>query len=314
VSDALGDRVQHWITHNEPWVAAFLGHLYGVHAPGLRDWRAAILAGHHILVSHAAATEVLRQTVSDAVVGMALDCRPALPASSSEADIEATIHFDGLRNRWFFDPVFGRGYPDDILEALIRLGRVDSDLSFIHAGDMERIATPIDFLGLNYYTTTRVAAGSEESEAPERPPGPDQEDGFTEMGWRIDPEGLREYLVWIHERYEPASIVITENGASYSEGPDEMGVVNESRRIDYLRLHIEAMAAAVSDGVPVDGYFVWSLLDNVEWTHGFEQRFGLVWVDPETLARTPKASFGWYRDSISPGGWASGACQSARYR
>jgi len=216
----------------------------------------------------------------------------------------ATAHFDGFRNRWFFDPLFGRGYPQDILEAFVRLGRVDRDLSFVHPGDLERIAAPIDFLGLNYYTTTRVGAGSEETDAPARPPGRSIEPGFTEMGWRIDPAGLRSFLGRIHTEYRPPSIVVTENGASYSDGPDETGVIDDSRRIDYLRLHIEAVTAAVGDGVPVNGYFVWSLLDNVEWTHGFDQRFGLVWVDPENLARIPKASFQWYRESISPHGWA----------
>jgi beta-glucosidase len=310
----LGDRVRRWITHNEPWVATYLGHLFGVHPPGIRDWETAVRAGHHMLLSHGDAVIALRRAVSGAKIGIALDCRPALPASDAEADRLATAHFDGFRNRWFFDPVFGKGYPQDILEAFIRLGRVDPDPSFIRPGDMEAIAAPIDFLGLNYYTATRVSAGSEEDDAPARLPGPNQESGFTEMGWAIDPAGLVSLLGRIHSEYRPASIVITENGASYSDGPDATGDVDDSRRIDYLGDHIEAMTVAMGEGVPIDGYFVWSLLDNVEWTHGFEQRFGLVWVDPDTLVRIPKASFEWYRESISPHGWARRAVYEARSR
>jgi beta-glucosidase len=295
----LGGRVTDWITHNEPWVATVLGHIEGVFAPGMTDWETGLRVAHHILVSHGAATDAIRERSPGAQVGIAIDCRPVSPASDSPEDISATRHFDGFRNRWFFDPVFGRGYPEDMVEAYARAGRIPDGLeSFVEPGDMDLIATPIDFLGLNYYTTLSGAAGHEESEESDSESGPEAAPGHTEMGWRIDAGGLTDYLVHLADAYRPASIVVTENGASYSDGPDSDGQVNDDRRIDYLRLHVEAVLEAKKRGVPVDGYFVWSLLDNLEWTHGYDQRFGLVWVDHHTSQRIPKKSFQWYAELI----------------
>ncbi len=296
VADGLGDVVTHWITQNEPWVAAFLGHRDGVFAPGLTDWNAALTAAHHLLLSHGRAVETIRDKVASARVGIAIDCRPATPASS--IDIDATRHFDGFRNRWFFDPIFGRGYPGDILGAYSSAGRIVDPPEFVHDGDMATIATPLDFLGLNYYTTTVVSSGSEEEDEPFRPPGVDQPDGVTEMGWLIDPEGLRDYLVHLSTEYSPPSIAVTENGASYSSAPDPDGEVHDALRIDYLESHIAAVVEAIEMGVPVEGYFVWSFLDNIEWVMGTSQRFGLVWVDFESLERVPKESFYWYQAKI----------------
>jgi beta-glucosidase len=292
VAEAIGDRVSTWITINEPWVAAYLGHLYGVFAPGLEDWSTALRAGHHLLLAHGRAGRLLPGRV-----GIAIDCRPATPATP--ADVEATRHFDGFRNRWFFDPVFGRGYPEDILDDYAAAGRlVASNPDFVRGGDIEEIAAPIDFLGLNYYTTSVIRSGEEEIDDPALPPGAPAETGHTEMGWRIDPLGLRDYLVEVNERYLPASIVVTENGASYGDGPDGGGRVVDRRRIEYLGSHIDAVLQARELGVPADGYFVWSLLDNLEWTQGFSQRFGLVWVDHQTQHRIPKESYDWYRRRI----------------
>ncbi len=313
VADSLGDRVKHWITHNEPWVATYLGHLYGVFAPGIRDWETAIEVGHNILLSHGRAVEAIRDTVDSASVGISLDCRPNSPATESAEDRAAAKHFDGFRNRWFFDPIFGRGYPEDMLRAFHVEGRIDGlEPSFVRGGDLDQIATPIDFLGLNYYTTASVAAGTEESDNAERPPGPDQPEGYTEMGWAIDPHGLRDYLGLVNSRYQPRSIVVTENGASYSDGPGDGGVIGDQRRIDYLQGHVEAVVAAAEAGVPVDGYFVWSLLDNLEWTQGFDQRFGLVWVDHETQKRRPKQSFHWYGELVAGESRSSRALEAAR--
>ena len=297
VVDALGDGVDHWITHNEPWVASMLGYREGVFAPGERSWRTALAAAHHLLLSHGRAVDVIRSALPDAVVGIALDCRPSRPASDDPTDVAAHRHFDGFRNRWFFDPVFGRGYPADVLETYEALGRIDR--SMIHDGDMGVIARPIDFLGLNYYTSLDVSAGHEESEDTGVPPGAPARDGYTEMGWAITPDAFRDYLVHLGERYNPKAIVITENGASYSDGPDESGGVDDRRRIAYLQAHIAAVDEARRAGARVDGYFVWSLLDNLEWTAGFSQRFGIVWVDHQTQQRVPKASFDWYRDLIA---------------
>lgn len=296
VADTLGDLVGHWITHNEPWVAAYLGHLYGAHAPGRQDWPAALAAAHHILLSHGMAVAGLRPNLGQARIGIALDCRPARARTDSPADIEATRHFEGFRNRWFFDPVLGGGYPDDMMEIFTREGRLDHDL--IHPGDLDTIAADLDFIGLNYYTTVSVAAGEEETDDPELPPGPEPAEGYTEMGWAIDPAGLEAYLHHLHRRYRLPSLVVTENGASFSTGPDEEGVVDDIRRISYLDDHLKAVLRARAAGVPVDGYFVWSLLDNLEWTLGFGQRFGLVWVDHQSQERIPKESYRWYRETI----------------
>lgn len=297
VADAVGDLVGHWITQNEPWVAAYLGHLYGVHAPGHRDWAKALAAAHHILLSHGMAVTVLRERLGVARIGIALDCRPARPRTDSPDDIEATRHFDGFRNRWFFDPVFGRGYPSDIWSAYARHDRLDPGL--IRPGDMDAIEADIDFLGLNYYTTVSVASGEEETDDPEETPGPNPPEGYTEMGWAIDPSGLDAYLRHLNERYRPASLVVTENGVSFSTAPDASGVVPDTGRIDFLGDHIDAVLQARRDGVPVHGYFVWSLLDNLEWALGFDQRFGLVFVDHDTQRRIPKMSYEWYREEIS---------------
>ena len=299
MADRLGDLVGNWITQNEPWVAAMLGHLEGVFAPGTTDWETALTAGHHLLLSHGRALAEISERLPGSRVGIALDCRPAAPASRSESDVAATRHFDGYRNRWFFDPIFGKGYPDDMVAAYSDRGRLPGGLDgFVEPGDLEIISQPIDFLGLNYYTTTEVSAGSEESESGDVPPGPDPPEGYTEMGWKVDPDGLTSYLGEIHDRYRPTSVLITENGASYSTGPGPDGVIDDQARIAYLDAHVRAIGEAREQGVPVDGYFVWSLLDNLEWTQGYAQRFGLVWVDHETSERTPKASFHWYRDLI----------------
>ena len=292
VADALGDGVTHWITHNEPWVTAMLGYRDGVFAPGIQDWRTALTASHHVLLSHGRAVEEIRSRVADPSVGIAIDCRPVEAMSQSEEDEVAAQHFDGFRNRWFFDPVFGKGYPDDMMNSYRARGRLDPTV--IAPGDLDVMATPIDFLGLNYYTTVKVGAGAEESDDTEVEPGMDPPAGYTETGWRIDPEGLAGYLEQLSIEYSPASILVTENGASYSDGPDAEGVIDDQRRISYLRAHIAAIGRAREKGVPVDGYFVWSFMDNLEWLDGFSQKFGLVWVDRDTGQRIPKQSFDWY--------------------
>ena len=303
VGRSLGDRVHHWITHNEPWVAAFLGHFTGDFAPGLSDGGTALRAAHHILLSHGRAVDVLRSTSPGCEVGIALDCRPSTPASDDPADVAARHHFDGFRNRWFFDPVFGTGYPDDMVEAHRARGRIPGatgdPIPWDLDGDLHAIAAPIDFLGLNYYTSLVRGAGQEESEESGVAPGPDVPEGYTEMGWPITPDAFAEYLVHVHETYRPAAMVITENGASYSDGPDPDGTIDDQRRIAYLDAHVDAVARAAAAGVPMTGYFVWSLLDNLEWTSGYAQRFGLVWVDHATGERIPKASARWYRDRIA---------------
>lgn len=296
VADHLGHKVRNWMTINEPWVVAFLGHLEGIFAPGLTDWPATLAAAHHQLMAHGSAVRTIKERFPEANVGISLDCRPAVPASSSEADVVAANHFDGFRNRWFFDPVFGRGYPDDMVVAYEAAGRLDATL--IRPGDEDLIATPVDFCGVNYYTSIRVAAGKEERDDAEGPVGADPPDGLTEMGWLIDPDALERFLLRIHKEWAPPSIVVTENGASYSDGPGPDGRVHDRRRIDYVDAHIRAVERARERGAPVNGYFVWSFLDNLEWRAGYSQRFGLVWVDHGTQERILKDSAYWYRDRI----------------
>lgn len=302
VVEDLGDLVGDWYTINEPWVISMLGYQEGVFAPGISNWNSALRAAHHLLLAHGTAADEIRRLAPDARVGLAIDCRPASPATGSHDDAEATVHFDGYRNRWFFDPVFGRGYPEETARAFEDRGRLPGGLdAFVRAGDMEAIATPIDFVGLNYYTTLQISAEADEADEPAVEPGPNPAEGHTEMGWRIDASGLESFLVRLHEDYSPPSIVISENGASYSDEPAADEQVHDQRRVDYLSTHIAAVERARAAGVPVDGYFVWSLLDNLEWTSGYSQRFGLVWVDHTTGDRIPKDSFHWYAGRIRSG-------------
>ena len=280
----LGDRVRHWITQNEPWVISWLGYGLGVHAPGRTSDSDALAAGHHILLAHGRAAEVLRREAPDSEVGIAVDLVPMYPFSDTEADIEAAHREDGFRNRWFLDAVLGRGYPEDMLERYAEI------LPPIADGDLETIAAPLDFLGINYYTRNVVRAGVGEVAM----------DGaeHTDMGWEVYPDGLRDLLVRLHAEYELPDLYITENGAAFPDSRNN-GTVRDPRRIAYLGGHLDAVASAIADGVPVRGYFLWSLLDNFEWAFGYSRRFGIVYVDFETLERVPKDSFAWYRDFIA---------------
>jgi beta-glucosidase len=295
MTDRLGDRVDHWITINEPWVVAMLGHRDGVFAPGTKDMAEALRVAHHLLLGHGRAAEVIRSNVERPVLSISLDCRPAQPASDREGDVEATRHFDGFRNRWFFDPLFGLGYPEDMLEDYRARGILEPEdaRSLLRDGDLEVIATRPDILGINYYTTVEVRAGQQEDETSAVPAGTDPPEGHTEMGWRIDPAGLGAFLDRVVADYAPERIAITENGASFSDAPGPDGRVRDARRTRYLHDHLEALLDARDRGVPVVGYLPWSLLDNLEWTAGFAQRFGLVHVDFATGERTIKDSARW---------------------
>lgn len=296
MADRYGDRVSRWITINEPWVSSFLGHLYGVFAPGISNWQTALRSAHHQLVAHGEAVRAIRSRCPDASVGLALDCRPATPVSPTPEDTAAAIHFDGFRNRWFFDPVFGKGYPSDMVASYTDLGRLPDDL--IHDGDMEAIAEDIDFCGINFYTSLTVHSASAELDLAEGIVGAPAEPGFTEMGWRIDPDALGRFLRRVHSEWKPASIIVTENGASFSDDPSINGGVQDARRTDYLAAHIQQVEQVRNEGIAVDGYFVWSFLDNLEWVSGFDQRFGLVHVDHDSQQRVIKDSGLWYRDHI----------------
>jgi len=285
----LGDRVSRWITQNEPWVIAWLGYGRGEHAPGRRSDRDAFAAVHHVLLSHGRALEVIRRDCPDAQVGITIDVIPIHPLTAAEEDLVATCEEDGFRNRWILDPVLRGSYPEDMLRRFARL------LPTIEDGDLDAISAPIDFLGVNYYRRHVVKAGPNGS-------GPvvvEVEGGeHTVVGWEVYPDGLYELLVRLHEDYDPPPLYVTENGAAFGD-TRRNGTVDDPERTSYLERHLAAVERAIAAGVPVDGYFVWSLLDNFEWARGYAARFGLVYVDYGTLERVPKQSYHWYRDFIA---------------
>jgi beta-glucosidase len=285
----LGDRVGNWITQNEPWVVAWLGYGLGEHAPGRASDADALAAAHHVLLGHGRAAEVLRLHAPAARVGVTIDLYPMHPLTGSDDDLEAARLSDGSRNRWFLEPLLGRGYPSDMLERYERI------LPPIEDEDLRVIAAPLDFLGVNYYSRTVVRAGPDGN-----PPVTVDVDGVerTAMGWEVYPDGLQEILLRLHREYELPDVYITENGAAYADARAN-GTVSDPARISYVRRHLEALREAIAEGVPVRGYFLWSLLDNFEWAFGFSKRFGIVYVDFETLERVPKDSFLWYRDHIA---------------
>jgi beta-glucosidase len=296
VSACLGDRVRHWITHNEPWCIAQLGHEDGEHAPGHRNPVEAVRAAHHVLLSHGRAVDVIRRNAPGAEVGIVLNLCPAYPATPDAADRDAARRFDGLFNRWYLEPLFHGRYPVDTMEDRVACGCVSNvEPTFILPGDMEAIAAPLDFLGVNYYS--RAVMRMDASGHPEQiDVVPASE--LTEMGWEVYPEGLHELLRRVSRDYKPAKIYITENGAAFKDEPDAGGHVDDTRRVDFLRDHLDAAHRAIADGVPLSGYFVWSLMDNFEWAHGYRKRFGIYRVDYNTLQRIPKRSASWYRDVV----------------
>jgi beta-glucosidase len=303
VTRQLGDRVKHWMTHNEPSVAALLGYAIGAHAPGMQDYKAAFHASHHLLLSHGWSVPVIRQNSADSEVGIAINVNWTVPASPSPFDRQAARHGDGVWVRWYLDPLFGRRYPADVVADAVTMGYLPpGGLTFVQDGDLDAISAPLDLFGLNYYT--RQIIRNEGTPAAENLPPtvipPAQNDvHWTEMGWEVYPEGLFNVLSRLHFEYQVPPIYITENGCSYSDGPDGSGRVHDQRRIGYLRDHFAAAHRALEMGVPLKGYFVWSLMDNFEWAFGYAQRFGLVWVDYDTQERIPKDSALWYRQVIA---------------
>jgi beta-glucosidase len=297
---ALGDRVGHWVTLNEPWVSAFLGHHRGVHAPGARDLAVAVRASHHLLVGHANALVAYRSLGLAGHIGITLDLQVSTPATDSPADHAAAVLADGATNRWFLDPLLRGTYPADIIELYAAHGAPLGD--DVQPGDLARISGKVDFLGVNYYFRRFVRASSEGLGWTEDLGPTSEQGGPTEMGWNIDPDGLAEQLGRLRADYPPLPIHVTENGIALPDQPDGNGVVHDPARIDYLEAHIRAAERAMDAGTDLRGYFVWSLLDNFEWSYGYRPRFGLVHVDYATHRRTPKSSAGWYGEVIRANG------------
>ncbi|MBW8487187.1 GH1 family beta-glucosidase [Actinomadura parmotrematis] len=281
----LGDRITSWATLNEPMCAAWIGHIEGRHAPGVRDLAVAVPAAYHLLLAHGLGAAAVRSVAPGARVGLVNLVNPAEPATGSDADARAAERFDGHVNRWWLDPVFGRGLPADMVELYERNGaRVP-----VRAGDLAAIAAPLDWLGVNFYNPC-VLADDPDGPVPHARETGGPGERRTMLGWEIRAEGLERTLLRVHEDYAPAEILVTENGSAWADevGPD--GTVDDPGRVRYLEEHLAACGRAAAKGVPLSGYFAWSLMDNFEWAFGYDARFGLVHVDYPTQRRTVKAS------------------------
>ena len=302
-SRALGDRVKDWITLNEPACSAWLGYDNGEHAPGLKDLSKAICASHHLLLGHGWAVPVIRRNSPGSEVGITLNSNWTVAASNSALDLDAARQHEGKWVRWFADPVYRRGYPSDVIADFERLGALANGLDFIEPGDLRAISAPLDFLGVNYYNRDLKRVDSPENEPEKIFHFPKTPEYWTEMGWENYPDGLANVISRYYFDYQPLKIYITENGASYSTPPDETGRVRDEYRTLYLSTHLAAAHRAIQAGVPLAGYFVWSLMDNFEWAKGYAQRFGIVWVDFDTQKRILKDSAKWYRSAIRKNGF-----------
>jgi len=289
VMDRLGDRVQAVATINEPWCVAWLSHFLGLHAPGVRNIRTATRAMHHINLAHAEGMKAIRDSGSTADAGIVLNF--AWPKPDTDADTDAARRFDGIHNRWFLEAITKGKYPDDILEGL------GAHMPEGWQDDMAAIASPIDWLGVNYYTRTtlRDLPGAVWP-AFEDVPGPLPK---TDMGWEIYPEGLGDMLTRIAREYtQDTPLIVTENGMAGDDHLDD-GAVEDPVRVRYFDDHLKSVLRAIGDGTPVRGYYAWSLLDNYEWSFGYDKRFGIVYVDYDTQERIPKASYHALKDAIA---------------
>jgi len=313
---ALADRVSLWTTLNEPWCSAFLGYGAGVHAPGHTSGAEALSAAHHLLLGHGLANLALRSVLpSTAQVSITLNPAVVRPATASPADAAAAHKVDGLQNRLWLGALFRGSYPDDVRAFTAEV----SDWSHVHDGDLEIIATPIDTLGVNYYNPMVVArydgvgvrarVDGHGDGAGETWPGCEDVQFLemsgpkTAMGWPIDAGGLEELLIGLHRDYG-MPMTVTENGAAFADTLDPDGRVRDVQRIAYLRGHLAAAHAAISAGVDLRGYFLWSFMDNFEWSYGYAKRFGITYVDFETQQRTFKDSAAFYSDTVRHNGLA----------
>jgi beta-glucosidase len=295
VARRLGDRVRHWMTLNEPHVVVYEGFVYGRMAPGKKDQGLAGTVTHHLLLAHGLAAQALRAEAPGAQVGIVPNMTYIEPATDREDDVQAARVLDGLWHRWYLDPIFRGAYPEDIAPMMPMPAGV------VRPSDLETIAQPLDFVGVNYYSIARVKAGLEGASEPrtQKPQG-----ALTTMGWEVYPDGLRATLVRLREDYGPRAMYVTENGTAYPDTLDERGEVRDPDRVAYLREHFRAAREALQAGVPLRGYFVWSLLDNFEWAHGYTQRFGIVYTDYATQRRIPKASAAFFSQVAATNGAA----------
>lgn len=303
ITKALGDRVKNWITINEPAVVAWIGNDTGEHAPGYQDMKRAIPVSFHIMLAHGWAVPIIRKNSPGSGVGITLNVGWRVPASNSAADLDAVRMGDGKWTRWFSDPLYGRGYPADVVVDFEKAGFLPQGMNFIKPGDLDAIAVPTDFLGINYYNREVVRSSAPDNEPQTVFEKPKTPENWTEMGWENFPDGLAGVLGRMYFDYKPLKVYVTENGASYSTPPDANGEVHDTLRLDYYKTHIAAVHRVMQAGVPMAGYFAWSLMDNFEWARGFAQRFGIVWVDFVTQERILKDSAKWYKALIKKNGF-----------
>lgn len=296
VARRLGDRIPAWVTHNEPMVISLGGHFTGELAPGIQDPFVALRVAHNLLVSHGQAVQVLRTELpKSARIGIILNITPTYPASATDADRQAAQRYDGIANRMFLDPIFKGAYPADMLEMF---GPIFPE---VQPGDLQTISAPLDFVGLNYYMR---AVMQHDPDVPilqasqVYPP----ESEYSQM-WEIYPPGMYDMLTRIQADYSPKQVYITENGVCVPDGPDFDGRVRDERRIRYLRDHLAQVRRAIQAGVPLKGYFHWTLMDNFEWAFGYRMRFGLVYMDFATQKRIIKDSGRWYKNVIQENGF-----------
>lgn len=312
---ALGDRVRHWTTLNEPWCSSFVGYGSGEHAPGRRDAAAAVRAAHHLLLAHGLAVDAIQDAASagepaGVEIGITLNLYAITAASAEPADTEAARRYDGLCNRFFLDPVLLGRYPEDVVNDLAAV----TDFAHVRDGDLAVISRPVSLLGINYYSRHTVAAPEPEPDgvlnwragAQKGSAYPGSEGArivyrgvpVTAMNWEIDAPGLTEVLLRVNREYPPIPLYVTENGAAFHDEVSADGSVNDPDRRAYFESHLRACHDAIAAGAPLHGYFAWSLLDNFEWGWGYTRRFGLVYVDYLNQTRTPKASAHFYADVI----------------
>jgi beta-glucosidase len=300
-SRRLGDRISRWITLNEPWCSAYLGYGVGAHAPGVRSMHAAFAAAHHLLLGHGLAVPRLRERARrDTQVGIALNLTPVYRSDLRPATLRAQNQVDRFHNRWFLDPIFRGTYPSGLFEG------VGESPPPIEEGDLAAISTPIDFLGVNYYSRLLIRASEGRKQDPGSVSyfdgefvGPVPGSAYTDMGWEIYPEGLADVLLRVHNEYCPSAILVTENGAAFRDVWDGGEHVSDAQRVEYVREHLQALAVALMLGIPVDGYFAWSLIDNFEWAEGYSRRFGMVYVDYPSQRRIIKDSGRWYTELVA---------------
>ena len=292
IARELGDMVKRWVIINEPRCIAWLGHLYGIHAPGVKNLELALKVSHHLELAQGKAIQALRDVSQDFQVGTVVDLNVVHPISDYEKDLEAASKLDEFWNRWFIDPIFKGEYPPLAKEAGLEPKREDMDL----------IKQPLDFLGVNYYT--RLLATHDPSNPLMGAKVVQKKTPTTEKGWEIYPNGLYEMLMRLRREYGNPLLYVTENGVAFEDNVTKGGKVQDDDRIAFLQDHIVAAYRAIKDGVRLGGYSVWAITDNFEWAEGYSMRFGLVRTNYETLERTPKKSFYWYKQVIANNGFA----------